>query len=795
MRKKGEFYLGKLFDLKKKGIKDEELLYPSEDLTTHGLCVGMTGSGKTGLSICLLEEAGLQGIPSIVLDIKGDLTNLLLSFPELADSDFAKWVRPEDAEKKGISTDELGAKQAKIWREGLADWGITAKDIAELHEKTGFTLYTPGSDAVQSLNILGSFAAPDMDWESESEELRDRVSTIISAILSLIDYDTDPINSTEHVYLSNLFEKHWRDGVDLDFNKIINDVKSPPLTTLGALPLEEVFPEKNRKKLMLALNNLLAAPTFKNWVNSKDPPIDIDQLIANNGKPNCCILYLAHLSEQERMFFTTLLLQQLAGWMQVQPGTSDLRLLLYIDEIFGYIPSHPYNPPSKKPLTTIIKQGRAFGLGALLSAQNPGDFDYKTLSNCGTWFIGRLNTQRDKDKVLEGLESIGLEGKGLSRKWLDKAISSLEKRVFILHNTHDKKSPHVFHTRWAMSYLRGPMTKTEIKRFKGGTEPEPAAEVASEQTTVEKKKGDKMNATASNEDLARLVVQEYFIRSQMDAAKYKPLLYAKARINFQRARPEVYADLDVTRAVPAGEGVVAPRWDDTVLAVQESELKNGRPPGEPGAVSPLFASNEAVDKAKADFEKYLMAKVKLTVFYNKGLKATSETGETREAFLKRCEQLADDAGDEKLEELKDKYQKKLDTLERKILKEQADIEKAEARMDGIDSSTISSLGGGALSILFGSKSRKLTGTKEILRGVTGTSRTRSRKKVLKTEISTSEDLIMRYQEDIDALEDELIEEARRLEDKWENLADDLQEVKLKPKYIEIDEFALLWVAE
>lgn len=794
MKKKGEFYLGKLFDLKKKKIEDTELIYASEDLTTHGLCVGMTGSGKTGLSICLLEEAGLQGIPSIVLDIKGDLTNLLLSFPELSDADFAQWVRPEDAKKKDITTEEFGAKQAGLWRKGLADWGITGKDIAELHGKTNFTLYTPGSNAVRSLNILGSFTAPDMDWESESEELRDRVSTIVSAILSLIDFDTDPLNSTEHVFLSNLFEKRWRDGVDLDFNRIVNDVKSPPLKTLGALPLNEVFPEKSRKKLMLALNNLLAAPTFKDWVNPKDPPIDIDNLISSNGKPNCCILYLAHLSEQERMFFTTLLLQQLAGWMQAQPGTSGLRLLLYIDEIFGYIPSHPYNPPSKKPLTTIIKQGRAFGLGALLSAQNPGDFDYKALSNCGTWFIGRLNTQRDKDKVLEGLESIGLEGKGLSRKWLDKAISSLAKRVFILHNTHDKKSPQVFHTRWAMSYLRGPMTKTEIKRFKDKVKTLTITE--SMKTATEDKQVDKMSSTpALNDDLARIVVQEYFMRSQMDAAKYKPMLYTKARVNFQRARPEVYVDLDVTRAVPADDSVIAPRWDDNVLAVQGQELKNGRPPGEPGAVSPLFLSTEAVDKAKADLGKYLKAKVKLTVFYNKGLKATSEPGESRDAFLKRCEQLADEESDEKLEALKDKYQKKLDTMERRILKEQADIEKAEARMDSVNSGTLSALGGGALSILFGTKSRKLSGTKEILRGVTGTSRTRSRKKVLKTEIDTSEDMIIRYQEDIEELEDELIEEARRIEDKWEDLADNLREVKLAPKYIEIDEFALLWVAE
>ncbi|MCP4230270.1 MAG: ATP-binding protein [bacterium] len=794
MKKKGEFYLGKVFDLKKKEKTDAELMYPSEDLTTHGLCVGMTGSGKTGLSVCLIEEAGLQGIPSIVLDIKGDLTNLLLTFPELSEADFAEWVRTEDAKKKGISVEEYGAKQADLWRNGLADWGLSGDDIAELRDKVNFEIYTPGSDAVRSLNILGSFAAPEADWDGESEELRDRISTIVSAVLSLIDYDTDPINSTEHVFLSNLFEKKWREGIDLDFNGIIHDIKNPPLKQLGALALDEVFPEKDRKKLMLALNNLLAAPTFKDWVNLKDPPIDIDNLISSNGKPNCCIMYMAHLSDQERMFFVTLLLQQLAGWMRVQPGTGNLRLLLYIDEVFGYIPSHPYYPPSKKPLTTIIKQGRAFGLGALLSAQNPGDFDYKTLSNCGTWFIGRLNTQRDKDKVLEGLESIGLEGKGLSRKWLDKAISSLGKRVFVLHNVHDKKSPYVFHTRWAMSYLRGPLTKTEIKRFKG--KPKSVTITESKETTPEDKKGDKMSATpASNEDLARIVVQEYFIRSQMGAAKYKPLLYAKARVNFQRARPEVYTDLDVIRTVPADDGVISPRWDDNVLAVNEKELKNGRPPGEPGAVSPMFTSTEALDKAKADLQKYLKAKVNLTVFYNKGIKAASEPGESRDGFLKRCDQLADEESEEKLEKLKDKYRKKLDTLERKILKEQADVEKAEARMDGVNSGTIASLGGGALSILFGTKSRKLTGTKEILRGVTGTSRTRSRKKVFKTEISTSEDLIMRYQEDIEALEDGLIEEARRIEEKWENVADDVRELKLKPKYVEIDEFALLWVAE
>ncbi|MGD8997361.1 MAG: type IV secretion system DNA-binding domain-containing protein, partial [Anaerolineae bacterium] len=431
----GAFYLGKEYDVAKEQRLDRLLMYDARDLTTHALCVGMTGSGKTGLCIDLLEEAALDNVPTIIIDPKGDMTNMLLTFPELRPQDFRPWINADDARRKGMSEDAFAAQQAELWRNGLAEWGQSGERIRMLRNAGDFVVYTPGSDAGVPVSILQSFAAPPLSWDSEAELLRERIQGSVSALLGLVGVDADPVQSREHILLSNLFEHFWRQGEDLDLPKLILSVQKPPIRQLGVFDVDTFFPEKDRFELAMRINNIIAAPGFQSWLQGQ--PMDVASFLSTpTGRPRHAIFYIAHLSDAERMFFVTMLLNQVITWMRTQPGTTSLRALLYMDEIFGFFPPVA-NPPSKQPMLTLLKQARAFGVGVVLTTQNPVDLDYKGLTNAGTWFIGRLQTERDKMRVLDGLESASSQaGHALDRGELSDIISALGKRVFLLHNVH-----------------------------------------------------------------------------------------------------------------------------------------------------------------------------------------------------------------------------------------------------------------------------------------------------------------------------------------------------------------------
>ncbi|RME42090.1 MAG: ATP-binding protein, partial [Chloroflexi bacterium] len=463
--KLGAFYLGKEYDVAAGQLLDRLLMYDARDLTTHAVCVGMTGSGKTGLCIDLLEEAAIDHVPAIIIDPKGDITNLLLAFPELRPEDFRPWINVDDARRKGLSEDEFAAQQAELWRKGLGQWGQDGDRIRLLRESADFVIYTPGSDAGIPVSILQSFAAPPLSWDTEAELLRERIQGTVSALLGLIGVDADPVRSREHILLSNLFEHFWRQGEDLDLPKLILSIQNPPIRQLGVFDVDTFYPEKERFELAMSLNNIIAAPGFQSWLQGQ--PLDVAGFLSTPaGKPRHSIFYIAHLSDPERMFFVTMLLNQVITWMRTQPGTTSLRALLYMDEIFGFFPPVA-NPPSKQPMLTLLKQARAFGVGVVLTTQNPVDLDYKGLTNAGTWFIGRLQTERDKMRVLDGLESASSEaGQALNREELSRIISDLDKRVFLLHNVHEE-APVTFQTRWAMSYLRGPLTRTQVRGLMG----------------------------------------------------------------------------------------------------------------------------------------------------------------------------------------------------------------------------------------------------------------------------------------------------------------------------------------
>ncbi len=446
------FYLGRLNDLSGAPLK-----YDPADLTTHAVVTGMTGSGKTGLCLALMEEAALQGIPAILIDPKGDLTNLLLHFPNLAPQDFAPWLDADSLRRQGKSLEQASQEVAAQWREGLTQWDIAPERIRALQDAAQFGVFTPGSDAGLQISVLSSLEAPDLPWEGNREILREQISSSTIALLSLVGYtNIDPLRSREHILLANIFEAAWSKNTPLDLTELILQVQNPPFDKLGAFPLETFFPAKARAELAITLNNILASPAFQSWREGQ--PMHIPSLLFTpEGKPRHSVFYLAHLSEGERMFFVTLLLSAYETWMRSQTGSTSLRALLYFDELFGYLPPS-LNPPSKIPLLRMLKQARAFGIGLVLATQNPVDVDYKALSNAGTWFIGKLQTERDKERLLEGLQGASAS---LDRDAYGKIISALGKRVFLLHNIHQPQ-PQIFQTRWTMNFLAGPLTRAQI---------------------------------------------------------------------------------------------------------------------------------------------------------------------------------------------------------------------------------------------------------------------------------------------------------------------------------------------
>jgi len=456
----GKLYLGNIVNPKTQDTTDEKFHYDARNFTTHGVIVGMTGSGKTGLSIGLLEEALLNDIPTIIIDPKGDMPNLALQFPGLSPDEFLPWINTGDAGRRNISTGEYAEMIAHSWEFGLNKSGIHKDRIKKLVENVDFRIYTPGSDSGISLNILDSFRVPPMSADKSMEAFSEAVESTTQSLLGLVGIEGDPLQSREFILISNILQDRWKEGEDLTLESIIGYVMNPPVKKLGVFDVETLYPKNERMQLAMLLNNVIASPGFQSWLQgeSMNPETWISK---RNDKTPCSIFYISHLSDSERMFFVTLLLGKIMNHARTLPGTSELRILLYFDEVFGYLPPHPKNPPSKTPILTILKQARAFGLGMVIATQNPVDLDYKAITNAGTWFIGKLQTDRDKKRILDGLESSSLSTEG---REMEKLISSLETRNFILHSVH-RKEPVVFHTRFTQAYLRGPITRVQIKQI------------------------------------------------------------------------------------------------------------------------------------------------------------------------------------------------------------------------------------------------------------------------------------------------------------------------------------------
>ncbi len=683
----GVFYLGRPYDLRKNKPKPGWLLYDSKDLVTHAVCVGMTGSGKTGLCLALLEEAAIDGIPALVIDPKGDLGNLLLTFPQLRGKDFEPWINEGEAQKKGLSPPEYAQQQAEWWKKGLAEWGQDGTRIQRLRDAAEFVIYTPGSTAGLPVSIVQSFAAPSRAVLDDVEALRERIGTTTTGLLGLLGIETDPIRSREHILISTILETAWKQGEDLDLATLIRQIQVPPVSHVGVLDLESFCPAKDRFALAMQLNNLLAAPGFSVWLEGD--ALDIGRMLyTSEGKPRIAIFSIAHLSDAERMFFVTLLLSQTLGWVRSQTGTTSLRALLYMDEIFGYFPPVA-NPPSKQPLLTLLKQARAFGLGVVLATQNPVDLDYKGLANTGTWFIGRLQTERDKARVLEGLEGASAGGgQRFDRQQMEQLLAGLGSRIFLMHNVHED-APVVFETRWTLSYLRGPLTRDQIKKLM-----DPYKRSTARGTGQEKKgrkpEADLPSVALSSSPLAARPVlapdiPQYFIpvRGARPAGAdlvYRPRLLGAAQIRVADAKAGVDVAQDCVFLAPMTDAPVAVDWDDAVEAdVTVAELE--RTPQDPARYesfpSPVV-NRKSFDLWSKDFANWLYRTQKVELFRSPSLKEMSKPGESERDFRIRLHQLAHERRDQVTEQLRRKYGPKIAALQERLRRaEQAKEREAE----------------------------------------------------------------------------------------------------------------------
>ncbi|MDA0353187.1 MAG: DUF853 family protein [Chloroflexi bacterium] len=822
-RTPGSFRLGDFVSAD--GERSGSLHYPAADLTTHGVIVGMTGSGKTGLAVVMIEEALAAGVPVLVLDPKGDMPNLRLTFPEFAPSDFRPWINEGDAQRDGVPPDAFAAAQAEQWKNGLAGWGATGDDVRQLKNAAAVTIYTPGSTAGVPLSIVGDLAPPAANADPETTSAE--VSAFVTGLLGLVGIEADPLASREHVLLSNLIEFAWREGRPIDLATLIGQTMDPPLRKLGVFEVDTFFPPNDRRALAMRLNALVASPTFGAWTEGAS--LDIQSLLYEpDGRPRCSIVYLAHLSEQERQFVVSLVLSKVITWMRAQSGTTDLRALLYMDEVFGFAPPTA-NPPAKAPILTLLKQARAYGVGFVLSTQNPVDLDYKAMSNAGTWMIGRLQTERDKARILEALQAASGD---VDLDAIDRSISGLGKRQFVLHNTHDRGGPKLFTTRWAMSYLRGPLTREQIAELtaddpvrRGAAQPESRTPAAPALVAAAPAATPPSSRVPSPAPASTLAADETLVAPS--TAKGVPVYYLDPAAPWAR-------DLGIaaqgTRMAPAVVARVHLRFDDTKADVDHQEEWEA-------VLYPLTATTAAAEARAVDYEPrdlrteapvgatYLLGEApideatffrglstelkdalyrerSISVFRNPKLKLYSRVGETEEAFLQRCDDAGRKEADAAAAKLRDQFAKKVDRVRAAIDRaddrvEQLEVDKSSRRNHEVIAvaGDLLTNAGVLLGALFGGKKDTRQITTSAGRIAKGASSRRSTSSRTERRLKTAEDRLEEEQVKLEDLEAALLDELTELNDLWADHADAIEpvEIGLEKSDVTIDEIALLWV--
>ncbi|MBI5297286.1 MAG: DUF853 family protein [Chloroflexi bacterium] len=830
-----EFYLGRAYDPKAGKATPQEIRYDPADLTTHAVVTGMTGSGKTGLCVSLLEEAALQGVPALIIDPKGDLTNLLLHFPDLAPQDFQPWVDPDIARRSGKTVEQAAMEAALSWRSGLSEWGITPDRIRALANAVQFAIYTPGSDAGIPVSVLSSLAAPGLDWATHRESLRERISSTVTALLGLVGIeDVDPIRSREHILLSNLFESAWSQGRGVDLTELILQTQTPPFEKLGAFPVDTFYPPKDRMELAMALNNILASPAFEVWREGQ--PLDVKTLLfAEDGRPHHSIFYLAHLSDTERMFFVTLLFTAVESWMRTQSGTNALRALLYMDEIFGYLPPTA-NPPSKTPLLRMLKQARAFGLGLLLATQNPVDVDYKGLSNAGTWFIGKLQTEQDKNRLLDGLESAT---GGSSRAAFDKLISSLGKRVFIMQNVHEK-TPILFQTRWAMNYLAGPMTRTQIPALNqlvgaravdsgqssvdNGPQtvsapapsfsvPQPSpvsyAAPAPAATPVKPATPSRVDPAGSSTTKPPVPagVAEYFLpqnyslpeafkyaaktmpaEAMIEGVIYRPALLASAQVRFLDRKYGVDSELARAALVAAPEKRGVVRWDDFIYNGPSLDQVDTSPAASArfGVIDAPLNDARLIKALQKDFTDWVYRSSTIKARANDTLKVYAGPDVSQAEFMKACAETARDARDAEIAKKSATIDRQIKTLQDKLDREERELRQDEAELGQRKMEEMGTHAENVFGLFTGSRSTRKLSSSLTKRRMT---------EQAKADVDESIDAISQFKKELAVLQQRRQDVVDDVNASWGDVVNKITEVVIAPKKTDvfINLFGVAWL--
>ncbi len=828
--KLGVFYLGRPYDWQQRKGQDGALLYDSKDLVTHAVCVGMTGSGKTGLCLALIEEAAIDGIPAILIDPKGDLANLLLTFPRLRPEDFRPWINEDDARRKNLSPDDYARQQAEQWQKGLASWGEDGARIQRLRDSADFAIYTPGSNAGIPLSILKSFAAPPPAIREDEELLRERIGTTATSLLGLLGIDADPIKSREHILIATILDGAWRQGRELDIAGLIQQIQTPPMKKVGVLDLDAFFPAKDRFTLAMSLNNLLAAPGFGAWMEGD--PLDVDALLHTpEGKPRVAIVSIAHLNDAERMFFVSLLLNQVVGWMRTQSGTTSLRALLYMDEIFGYFPPVA-NPPSKTPLLTLLKQARAFGVGVVLATQNPVDLDYKGLANTGTWLIGRLQTERDKARVLDGLESAaGAGSQGFDRAALERILSGLSARVFLMNNVHEDH-PVVFESRWVMSYLRGPLTRAQIKSLMdarrgaasgAAASPPPAAAVPAAAAAAAARAADgpapttpaaargkagraaaapiEPAAAAPSAGSARPLlppdVPQHFVPARGAAPAgstlyYRPMVIGSAQVRVVDTKSGVDVSRDLVYLTPITDEAVPVAWDQAAAVSFTTSDLTPSPETDAafGEVPAPASKKKSYDGWSKDFAGWLLQSQKVDLLRSPSLKAVSQPGESERDFRVRLQESTRQERDQASEALRQKYAPKVAALQERRRRAEQSVERESEQVKQQGLQTAISVGATILGAFLG---RKTINASTIGRATTAA---RSAGRVLKEsqDVGRAQESVAAVDAAIAALDAQFKTEADALGASTDPLTERLETLALKPtrQNIAVRLVALAW---
>ena len=788
----GVFYLGRKVDPDTGAAGREPLLIDAKRLTTHAVCVGMTGSGKTGLLIDLIEEAAIDGVPTLVIDPKGDLANVLLSFPNLAPADFLPWIEPEAAKREGISLEALAERTAKKWADGLAASGQSADRIARLHDSVEMAVYTPGSRSGRPLAMLESLEAPSADAIDDPEARRERIESLVSGILAMVGIDSEPGRSREHVLVSTIVDSIWRSGQKLDFGGLVRAIPTPPIERVGFLDLENFYPAGERFQLASRLNTVAAAPGFEAWLEGE--PLDVGRLLwTPAGRPRVSVVSIAHLNDSQRMAFVTLLAGQAVSWMRTQGGTSSLKALFLMDEVFGYMPPTA-NPPSKTPLLTLLKQARAYGLGVVLATQNPVDLDYKGLSNAGLWFLGRLQTARDKARVLDGLEgAAAAAGGAFDRGRLDRLLSGLEQRMFLMHGVHGDEET-VFQTRWTMAYLRGPLLREEIRRLTTGRAAAGLPPVRAEMNPPVERPP--TAAFGGPRPILPPGVREVFFPPEGPlpadgAVFYRPSILGRARVRYAKSAARIDCDREVICIAPATDSVGESAWENGEQLPEPPELEPAPRAGSFASLPGVLAGPRGYVTLAASLKNYLARTSRLTVWSAPGVDAVSQPGESEADFRLRIAQRVKEWRDAEIERVRDRYAPKIAALAERIDRARQKVEREKAEAKNQSMQTYVSIGTAVIGALLG---RKMASSTTVGRAATSM-RSASRAARQQADVAHAEESMASLEERRRQLEDEVAEalEKIRLDTHPDRIQLEEIEVPAKKTDLAVEDVVLAWV--